>query len=87
MPRQATRIREVGALTEAMVETGVSRATIVTLHEEETIDTDAGAIRVVPARDTLNSRVAMCLAGWAGRLEAVRRIARCRRWARAVRPS
>ena len=45
----ATRTREVVALMEAMAETGVTQAEIVTLHEEETIDTDAGAIRVVPA--------------------------------------
>ena len=45
----ATRAREVVALTEAMAETGVTRAEVVTLHEEETIDTDEGAIRVVPA--------------------------------------
>jgi hypothetical protein len=45
----ATRTREVGALTEAKIETGVGEADIVTSHEEETIDTDAGAIRVVPA--------------------------------------
>jgi predicted AAA+ superfamily ATPase len=45
----ATREREVRALTDAMNETGVTSAEIVTLHEEETIDTDAGSIRVVPA--------------------------------------
>ncbi len=45
----ATRTREVGALAEAMAETGVSRADIVTLHEEERIATPAGVIRVVPA--------------------------------------
>ncbi len=45
----ATRTREVTALTEAMAETGVSQAEIVALHEEETIETDAGVIRVVPA--------------------------------------
>ena len=45
----ATRAREVRALTEAMTETGLSTAEIVTLHEEETIRTDAGEISVVPA--------------------------------------
>jgi hypothetical protein len=53
----ATRAREVVALTEAMAETGVTQADIVTLHEEETIDTGVGAIRVVPAwRWLLESR-------------------------------
>jgi len=45
----ATRTREVVALTEAMAETGVRQAEIVTLHEEETINTTNGTIRVVPA--------------------------------------
>ncbi|HEY5168815.1 MAG TPA: ATP-binding protein [Thermoleophilia bacterium] len=45
----ATRAREVRALAEAMAETGLRTAEIVTLHEEETITTDAGAIAVVPA--------------------------------------
>jgi hypothetical protein len=45
----ATRQREVTALTEAMVETGLPRAEIVTLNEEETIQTDTGSISVVPA--------------------------------------
>ena len=44
-----TRAREIRALTEAMTETGLRTAEIVTLHEEETITTDAGAIAVVPA--------------------------------------
>jgi predicted AAA+ superfamily ATPase len=44
-----TRTREVRALTEAMTETGLRSAEIVTLHEEETITTDAGTIAVVPA--------------------------------------
>jgi hypothetical protein len=35
----ATPTREVVAPTEAMAETGLSQADIVTLHEEETIDT------------------------------------------------
>jgi predicted AAA+ superfamily ATPase len=45
----ATRAREVRALTEAMAETGLSVAEIVTLHEEDTISTDAGVIAVGPA--------------------------------------
>lgn len=45
----ATRTREVLALREAMGETRTRQADIVTLQEEETIDTDAGVIRVVPA--------------------------------------
>jgi len=45
----ATRTRELRALTEAMRETGLRVAEIVTLHEEETIATDAGTVAVVPA--------------------------------------
>ena len=45
----ATRTREVGALAEAMAETGVRRGEIVTLHDEERIDTGDGVIRVAPA--------------------------------------
>ena len=44
-----TRTRELRALTEAMAETGLRTAEIVTLHEEETITTETGAISVVPA--------------------------------------
>ena len=44
-----TRTREIRALTEAMTETGLRTAEIVTLHDDETITTDAGAITVVPA--------------------------------------
>jgi len=44
-----TRSRELHGLIEAMTETGLRTAEIVTLHEEETIPTDAGAITVVPA--------------------------------------
>lgn len=46
---QATREREVRALVEAMVETGLERAEIVTLREEGVVKTDAGGIRIVPA--------------------------------------
>ena len=45
----ATRTREIRALTEAMTETGLRTAEIVTLHEQEAITTDAGAIAVAPA--------------------------------------
>jgi predicted AAA+ superfamily ATPase len=44
-----TREREVRALAEAMSETGSRRGTIVTIADRETIGTDAGSIRVVPA--------------------------------------
>ena len=43
------REREVRALVEAMTETGLDRAEIVTLREEGTVKTDAGTIRIVPA--------------------------------------
>ena len=49
LQKAETREREVRALTEAMAETGVSRATIVTLADRESLQTDAGTIRVVPA--------------------------------------
>jgi hypothetical protein len=44
-----TREREIHALVEAMAETGLDRAEIVTLREEATVKTDTGTIRVVPA--------------------------------------
>ncbi len=44
-----TREREVHALVQAMEETGLKRAEIVTLREEETIKTNRGTIQVVPA--------------------------------------
>jgi predicted AAA+ superfamily ATPase len=46
-----TRKREIGALVEAMREFGCSSGTVVTLTDEERIDTDAGPIHVVPARE------------------------------------
>lgn len=46
-----TRAREIGALVEAMRELGTKKATIVTLADEERLDTDAGLIRIVPARE------------------------------------
>ena len=45
----ATREREVTALTEAMQETGIAAATIVTLDEEERIEVASGTIQVTPA--------------------------------------
>jgi predicted AAA+ superfamily ATPase len=44
-----TREREVRALREAMEETGLATGEIVTVDEEETIETEAGTIHVVPA--------------------------------------
>jgi uncharacterized protein len=51
------REREVRALVEAMTETGLDRADIVTLREEGTVKTDAGTIRIVPAWRWLLERV------------------------------
>ncbi len=47
----ATRRREVEALVEAMTELGSRSATIVTLTDDERIETVAGPIRVMPARE------------------------------------
>ncbi len=47
----ATRKREVDALHEAMGETGGHSATIVTLSREDQVETDAGMISIVPARE------------------------------------
>ena len=44
-----TRKRELAALGEAMAELGVKTATLVARNEDERIETDAGAIAVVPA--------------------------------------
>lgn len=44
-----TRNRETSALKEAMEELGVKTGTIVTRNEQERIDPDNGAIKVVPA--------------------------------------
>ncbi len=43
------RQREVQALYEAMTELDISQGTIVTLEDQETIEGDAGVIRVLPA--------------------------------------
>lgn len=45
----ATREREVRGLMAAMSEVGVRTATIVTLHERDTVETEAGTIHVEPA--------------------------------------
>jgi len=47
----ATRQREINALTEAMSECGAGSATIVTLAQDESIETDSGLIQIVPARE------------------------------------
>jgi len=45
----ATREREVRGAIAAMTEVGVREATIVTLYERDTVETDAGTIAVEPA--------------------------------------
>jgi len=47
----ATRHRELGALDEAMAELGADSAKVVTLAHDEQIDSDAGSIRIMPARE------------------------------------
>ena len=42
-----TRKREFRALEEAMAETGVSESVIVTLADRETIEVEAGTVRLV----------------------------------------
>jgi predicted AAA+ superfamily ATPase len=44
-----TRKREIEAISEAMAETGLSQAEIVTLGDNEIVDTPTGTVRVVPA--------------------------------------
>lgn len=44
-----TRARELRALDDAMQELGVDRATLVTLHDDETVGLSGGEVRVVPA--------------------------------------
>jgi predicted AAA+ superfamily ATPase len=44
-----TREREVRALAEAMGELGLTESVVVTLHDEETVETDCGTVRIVPA--------------------------------------
>lgn len=47
----ATRQREIEALVEAMAELGFRSATIVTMTDDEQVETSAGPIRVMPARE------------------------------------
>lgn len=49
MASPRTREREVGSLVAAMEATGIEEGTIVTLREEERLETEAGPIDVVPA--------------------------------------
>ena len=49
LAQPSTRAREIRALSEALTETGLRSAEIVTLHEEETLTTEAGTITVLPA--------------------------------------
>ncbi len=51
MSDPATRGRELDALVEAMGETGCTLGTVVTLADEDTLDTPAGRVRVIPARE------------------------------------
>jgi len=51
MDDPSTRRREVEALVEAMTELGTTSAVIVTMIDEELLETDAGTVRVVPARE------------------------------------
>ncbi|WP_258175681.1 ATP-binding protein [Bifidobacterium callitrichos] len=44
-----TRKREIGSLTAVMQRTGLDSGVILTLHDEETINVEAGTIRVIPA--------------------------------------
>jgi len=51
LDERATRQREIGALTQAMAELGCISATIVTLTEDEWVETGVGSIRIMPARE------------------------------------
>jgi uncharacterized protein len=44
-----TRARELKALDEAMGECGITRATVVTMNQEELLNTDHGRVEIVPA--------------------------------------
>jgi hypothetical protein len=46
-----TRQRELASLVEAMAELGSVSATIVTMADDEEVETDAGSIRIMPARE------------------------------------
>lgn len=45
----ATRKRELAALEAAMSAYGVEESWVVTLDEQETVQTDQGVVRIVPA--------------------------------------
>lgn len=47
---RGTRERELRALTEAMAKTGCTEGTVVTLVDEEELDTAEGRVRILPAR-------------------------------------
>lgn len=49
MREAATRSRELRALDEALEESGLGRATVITLDQEETLKTDHGHIDIIPA--------------------------------------
>lgn len=49
MGAEATRRRELRALEEAMEGQDLDQGTVITLREEETVEMDAGRIRLVPA--------------------------------------
>ncbi len=49
MKEVVTRSRELMALDEAMDECGISRATVVTLDQEEKLKTDHGHVEIIPA--------------------------------------
>jgi len=51
MDEPSTRDREIGALMEAMTDLGAGSATIVTMTDDELVETDVGPIRIMPARE------------------------------------
>lgn len=49
MANSTTRTREVRALVEAMKECGITHASVITMNDEERLETEAGTIDIVPA--------------------------------------
>lgn len=49
MSAEKTRHREIGSLQAAMKATGIKEGTVITLREEDELETDVGPIHVVPA--------------------------------------
>jgi len=47
--RPLTRQRELEGIEEAMKETGINNAVIITLNHEEDVETEAGSIKILPA--------------------------------------